>query len=59
MSSGLIAAFLYSRVVKIPLLPLLVAYFGPGYTLLFTVYSLLVFLVEGIFIDKIGQKGLP
>ncbi len=55
MRSGLIAVFLYSRAVKIPLLPLLVAYFGIGYTLLLTFYTFLASLVEGMLMDKIEQ----
>lgn len=52
MSSGLIAVFLYSRAVKLPLLPLMVAYFGIGYTLLLTFYTLLASFCSGIIINQ-------
>jgi hypothetical protein len=31
MQSSLVAVFLYSRAVKLPLLPLMLHYFGTGY----------------------------
>jgi uncharacterized membrane protein YraQ (UPF0718 family) len=59
MSSGLTSVFLYSRAVKIPLLPLMVAYFGIGYTMLLTFYSLLASVCAGILIDKIEKYSIP
>ena len=59
MSSGLIAVFLYNRAVKIPLLPLMVAYFGIGYTVLLTFYTFLASLCEGMLIDKIEKQTIP
>jgi uncharacterized membrane protein YraQ (UPF0718 family) len=44
MSNALLAAFLYSRALKLPLLPLMAHYFGVAYTVLFAV-SILVFSV--------------
>jgi uncharacterized membrane protein YraQ (UPF0718 family) len=59
MSSGLIAVFLYSRAVKIPLLPLMVTYFGIGYTFLISFYVLLASFCAGIFMDKIEKHSPP
>lgn len=38
MRDGLMAAFLYSRAVKLPLLPLMLHYFGLAYTLVLCLY---------------------
>ncbi|MBN1893447.1 permease [bacterium] len=59
MSSGLIAVFLYSRAIKIPLLPLMVTYFGIGFTLLLAFYVLLASFCAGIFMDKIEKYNPP
>lgn len=55
MSSGLVAVFLYNRAVKLPLLPLMVAYFGIGYTLLLTFFTFLASFCEGMLIDRIEK----
>jgi uncharacterized membrane protein YraQ (UPF0718 family) len=52
MRSGLMAVFLYARAVKLPLLPLMVAYFGFDYTLLLTFFILLAAFCEGVMIDR-------
>jgi len=44
----LLAAFLYSRAVKIPLLPLMAHYFGLLYTLLFVLTMLLFSVLSGL-----------
>ncbi len=47
MRSGLVAAFLYVRGVKLPLLPLMVFYFGVVFTLLITAFIILFSVVTG------------
>lgn len=47
MKSGLIAAFLYSRALKLPLLPLMVHYFDLAYTILFSTCILAFSLLSG------------
>ena len=47
MSTGLAATFLYSRGIKLALLPLLVHYFGLAFTLILSVYMLLLALLIG------------
>jgi len=49
MKSGLIAAFLYNRAIKIPLFPLMVYYFGTRFVLIFTCYI----VVSSIFLGWI------
>jgi uncharacterized membrane protein YraQ (UPF0718 family) len=48
MQPSLAAAFLYSRAVKLPLLPLLVHYFGIGYTLILTFYLMMFSVLSGV-----------
>ncbi|MBN2700064.1 MAG: hypothetical protein ACPW60_01180 [Methylohalobius sp. ZOD2] len=53
MSSPLIAVFLYSRAVKLPLLPLMVHYFGTAYTLVLCLYLLGFSFISGVLIKKL------
>lgn len=56
MQPSLAAAFLYSRAVKLPLLPLLVHYFGISYTVILTAYllgfSILSGIITGLLVDN-------
>lgn len=52
MRKGLLVAFLYSRAIKLPLLPLLVHYFGTAYTLVLTVYLILFALIGGLLAER-------
>ena len=57
MRNALIAAFLYSRAVKLPLLPLMIHYFGAAYTLVLCFYLVIFSIVSGIVIEKLTPKG--
>lgn len=48
MKRSLMAVFLYSRAVKLPLLPLMVHYFGVTYTVVLCLYLLAFSIVSGI-----------
>lgn len=48
MKPSLVAVFLYSRSVKLPLLPLMLHYFGSAYTFILTFYILLFSLFNGL-----------
>jgi uncharacterized membrane protein YraQ (UPF0718 family) len=48
MSSALIATFLYSRALKLPLLPLMVHYFGGAYTALLSLCIVLFSILCGL-----------
>ena len=56
MRSGLIAAFLYSRAIKIPLLPLMVYYFGLLFVVVLLPYIVIASLVEGEIIEIIESR---
>lgn len=48
MKTSLVAVFLYSRAVKLPLLPLLIHYFGVQYTLILSLYLICFSILSGI-----------
>lgn len=52
---GLIAVFLYNRAIKIPLLPLLIYYFGLAYAIVLLLYMVAASLIEGAAIDLINK----
>jgi len=53
MRPGLIASFLYSRAIKLPLLPLLIYYFGWSFSIIFLFYILIAALVQGWLVDRL------
>jgi len=53
MRPALIAAFLYSRAVKLPLLPLMIHYFGVSFTLVLYFYLIVFSVISGIAIEKL------
>jgi len=55
MRTSLTAVFLYSRAVKLPLLPLLIHYFGTAYTLVLCLYLLGFSIVSGVLMSKLEE----
>lgn len=55
MKTGLLAAFLYNRAVKIPLLPLMIFYFSIPFVAVLTVYTILASVVEGKILELIDD----
>ena len=55
MRSGLIATFLYNRAVKIPLLPMLIIYFGLTYSIVLMIIMIFVSVVQGMATEKIME----
>jgi uncharacterized membrane protein YraQ (UPF0718 family) len=51
MSLGLVAVFLYTRAIKLPLVPLLVLYFGWNFILIWFLYLVLASFLVGRIID--------
>ncbi len=56
MRTSLIAVFLYNRGIKLPLLPLMIHYFGTTYTLVLATYMTLFSLLSGILVEKIVER---
>lgn len=55
MSDRLIAAFLYNRAVKIPLMPMLVFYFGWSFTLVLSLYMVLLSVLNGLAVERLTK----
>jgi uncharacterized membrane protein YraQ (UPF0718 family) len=53
MKTSLVATFLYSRAVKLPLLPLLVHYFGLAYAVVLVAYLLGFSIISGLLMQQI------
>ncbi|OPX35048.1 hypothetical protein B1H10_02170 [candidate division KSB1 bacterium 4484_188] len=59
MINSLITIFLYNRAVKIPLLPMMIYYFGISFTVTLTVLMILFAGINGWAVEKItGRKVL-
>lgn len=59
MRTALIATFLYGRAVKLPLLPLMIHYFGFVYTLVLCMYLVSFAAINGILVEKlVSQKKI-
>jgi len=53
ISNGLIACFLYNRAIKLPLLPIIIFYFGIKYVLILTIVMIIMSVVQGVLVEKI------
>ena len=51
LRDGYIATFFYARAVKLPLLPLMVDYFGFTFTVVLTLYILIASLIQGWLVE--------
>ncbi|KUK45436.1 MAG: permease [Methanothrix sp.] len=56
MRDSLVAAFMYARAIKIPMIPLLVYYFGWNFTLLFTLYLLIFSVLNGLLVERLTER---
>lgn len=52
---GLIATFLYNRAIKIPLIPMIILYFGVGFTIILTIVMMIVSVFQGLIIEKLVE----
>ncbi len=57
VSYGFIAAFLYNRAIKIPLIPILVFYFGLKYVIILTIVMIVVSIFQGFLFERIEKVG--
>lgn len=55
MRSGLVAVFLYNRAIKIPLLPIMIYYFGIKFVILLSIYMVIASIIEGKIIEIIEK----
>lgn len=52
MKDGLISTFLYSRAVKIPMMPIMIYYFGLSFTVIITFYMIVFSIINGVLVEK-------
>jgi uncharacterized membrane protein YraQ (UPF0718 family) len=57
MKDSLIAAFLYNRAIKIPLIPMMVFYFGLPFTIALSIYMVLFSIVNGVVVERLTEGG--
>lgn len=50
-SHGQVAVFLYNRAIKIPLLPMMVYYFGLKYTIVLSIVMIMISFLQGFLIN--------
>ncbi len=56
MRAPLAAVFLYSRAIKLPLLPMMIHYFGTAYTLVLCLYLFVFSLVSGAIMVRLERR---
>ena len=56
MRDGLIVVFFYARAIKIPLLPMMIDYFGWAFTLVLSFYILFGALIQGWLLELFERK---
>jgi len=53
-----IATFLYNRAIKLPLLPLIIFYFGLPFTVVLTLVMIIFSIFQGILVEKLMEVKL-
>jgi uncharacterized membrane protein YraQ (UPF0718 family) len=56
MRTGLIAVFLYNRAIKIPLIPIMIFYFGILFVLILCIYMIIASIIQGKLLEIIENK---
>ncbi|TAJ45393.1 hypothetical protein [Methanofollis fontis] len=56
MRRAFTGAFLYARSIKLPLIPLMIYYFGGLYTAVLTAYLILFSVVSGLVCERFGRR---
>ena len=57
LRDGLIVVFFYARAIKLPLLPLMIDYFGVSFTLILSFYILIGSLIQGWILEELEQRS--
>ncbi len=55
MKAGLAATFLYNRAIKVPLLPVMVFYFGVEFVAVLMAYMIVASIVQGKAIEMVER----
>lgn len=59
MRTAMLAAFLYARAIKLPLLPLLAHYFGVRYMLVLSLFIAVFAVLNGLAMERIDRPAKP
>ena len=54
---GFIATFLYNRAVKLPLIPMIILYFGLTFTVILTLVMIIISVIQGMIFEKLEGGG--
>ena len=57
VSHGMIACFIYSKAIKIPLIPVMIFYFGTKYVLIFSIVIIFFAIIQGMIMNKIMDSN--
>ncbi len=52
MKDSLVATFLYNRAIKIPLMPVMIFYFGWAFTIILAFYMIVFSVVDGVIVGR-------
>ncbi len=55
MRDSLIAAFLYNRAIKIPLVPMMVHYFGWSFAVILSLYMVIFSVLNGLVVERLTR----
>lgn len=53
---GLLIAFFYARAIKLPWIPVMIAYFGVTFTIFLSVYILLGAIMQGLVANRVATR---
>lgn len=56
LNNGMVACFLYNRAIKVPLLPMMVIYFGTKYVIVLFVTMVIASILQGYMINKLIKE---
>ncbi len=55
---GLLVAFIYVRAIKLPLIPIMIDYFGWQFTIILAFYLIIAGVIQGLFVDFLRSNSL-
>jgi len=52
---GFIATFLYNRAIKLPLIPMIIFYFGLTFTIILSIIMIIMSVIQGLIFEKLEE----
>jgi len=56
VKDSLIITFLYARSIKLPWIPMMILYFGTGFTIVLLLYVMIASLIQGFIVKNLYEK---